>query len=154
MLSPLRISTLLPKQVIVTDGSMPRKEYRAHFSPPTTLSRRKEGFLFSLRKALTGVSVSPSISLYTGMRLPCRESSLNCARWGYNISRDASLPAHDIGVFSVTARLAVPAVGIEVVLSVGSGILVNVGFAPGISGHEVFLEIGTLPLLYPGVYEQ
>jgi hypothetical protein len=62
-------------------GSSPRKEYRPQRSPPWTDSRRKawEG-VGSLRKALTGVSVSPGSSRQTGTRFPRAASRSKLAR--------------------------------------------------------------------------
>src|SRR5262249_44721247 len=62
-------------------GSSPRKEYRPQRSPPCTDSRRKawDG-VGSLRKALTGVSVSPGSSRHTGTRFPRAASRSKLAR--------------------------------------------------------------------------
>src|SRR5262245_43743040 len=62
-------------------GSSPRKEYRPQRSPPWTDSRRNawEG-VGSLRKALTGVSVSPGSSRHTGTRFPRAASRSKLAR--------------------------------------------------------------------------
>ena len=67
------------------DGLEPRKEYRAHFSPPTTLSSKNEGDPPSFMAADTGVSISARISLYTGTRFPFDERDLNSSKSGYNI---------------------------------------------------------------------
>jgi hypothetical protein len=58
-----RTSTTAPRDLTTIDGDEPRKVYRAHFSPPSILSRRKEKQPSSiLRKAVTGVSMSAMIS--------------------------------------------------------------------------------------------
>src|SRR3990172_4561047 len=78
---PRRTSVFPPRVIVTRDwsarnriyGSNPMKEYRAHFSPPSTLSRRKwssgnRAAIF--RYADTGVSRSAWNSCQTGMTAP------------------------------------------------------------------------------------
>src|SRR3990172_4075939 len=82
----LMISTLRSKLLTTTDGRLPSSEYRPHFSPPSTLSRRKECRWSSIfANADTGVSMSASISRYTGIRFPCFAFFLNSSSEGLNI---------------------------------------------------------------------
>src|SRR3989338_869654 len=67
------IFTAPPLDWITTSGSRARNENRATFSSPSTDSSRNEYLLLPaiLKYAETGVSRSPDISRYTGIRLPC-----------------------------------------------------------------------------------
>src|SRR3989338_2323664 len=67
------IFTASPLDCMTSSGSRDKNENRAAFSSPSTDSRRHENFLLPaiLKYAETGVSRSPDISLYAGIRLPC-----------------------------------------------------------------------------------
>ena len=65
------------------NGFVPRKLYRASFSPPAALSRRNENSpRANFSYALTGVSVSPSSVRQTGTTLPCLDRAMNSSRSG------------------------------------------------------------------------
>ena len=58
----------------------------------------------------------------------------------------SELPTHDIGIVALTAFLAVGTEGKQIEISVRTRKTINVGPAPGVGG-EVFLEIGSVPIL-------
>src|SRR5512143_2904014 len=79
---PFRIETVVASAQNLMYGSKPMKEYRAHFSPPSTLSRRKWSSgnrAEILRYAETGVSRSAWNSCQTGMTYPARASDRNAS---------------------------------------------------------------------------
>ena len=81
---PFSVIWILPfLDLKITEGSDPKKLYLPHFSPPSTLSSKKEYFPDSIfLKADTGVSKSASTSCQTGIKFPFLSFFLNSVNEG------------------------------------------------------------------------
>src|SRR5262249_13592468 len=113
MAPPSSISTWAGSAVSVNRGWAPRKEYRATFSAPSTLSNKNaRGRSRSRRNAEIGVSRSASTSHDTGTRFPSRARRSNSCVPGSSASALAIVPPRcTLAAAGTLLRLAEPPSG-------------------------------------------